>query len=256
MNKAIPKTNKKYQCKKPFFCFSQKGHTYLKKNFSSINNMNNQNTIQNSPERETKQLKQDQHLITPFQTLKALPTPLSHSQCVLHKHEIIICGGFYQGACYSYHTLKNEYKFICEYPGNVRLWGHCAVKLADSNNKDSNEITLLSFGGYYKHTLVMKYVSVWDNHNNGNEMNKSKKLNKSNNYNQWVPFTDINNDPFIIGRSKDSFQGVRAVIGGSNNHLLFITYLKSNISVFDLNTLQFIKDDILPINKKICYHCF
>ncbi|ETO18291.1 hypothetical protein RFI_18988 [Reticulomyxa filosa] len=182
-----------------------------------------------------------------FQTLKELPTPLVESQCVLHKHELLICGGYQQRACYSYHTIKNEYKLICEYPGDVELIGHCVVKLVD-NNKDINQITLL-------HTLMMEYVSVWSE----NEMNKSKKLNKfnkSNNYNEWVPFTDNHNHQIQIGNDYDNYIGVRAVISGSNNHLLFITYQLQNISVFDLNTFQFIKHDNLPIDNHIYYHCF
>ncbi|ETO09200.1 hypothetical protein RFI_28187, partial [Reticulomyxa filosa] len=158
-------------------------------------------------------------------------------------------------ACYSYHTLKNEYKFICGYPSDVKLCGYCVVKLADNSNQDKNQITLLSFGGKNNHTLVMKYVSVWSN-----DMNKSKelnKLNKPNNYNQWVPFTDNHNHPVIIGRDENhNYKGVRAVIGGINNHLLFITYFPKNISVFDLNTFQFIKHDTLPTNDVISYHCF
>ncbi|ETO33473.1 hypothetical protein RFI_03629 [Reticulomyxa filosa] len=126
------------------------------------------------------------------------------------------------------------------------------MKLVGNDSKDSNEITLLSFGSSYngknKHTLIMKYVSVWSNISN-----KSNELN----YNQWVPFTDNYNNPIIIGRGKDNYIGARALIGGSNNHLLFITYVRNNISVFDLNIFQFIKHDIVPINKNyIQFHCF
>ncbi|ETO35650.1 hypothetical protein RFI_01411 [Reticulomyxa filosa] len=227
----------------------------LKKIFSNINNMDNQTTTQDSPERKTEQTKQNQHLVTLFKSLKILPTPLSDSQCVLYKHELIICGGYQQRACYSYHILKNEYKFICEYPSHVILWGHCVVKLvgnSNHNNKDTKQITLLSFGsswdGENKHTLVMKYVSVWDNISN--------KANKFNYYNQWVPFTNNHNHPIIIGRYNDDYRGVRAVIDGINNHLLFITYYPKNISVFDLNTFQFIKHDTLPTSNYIQYHCF
>ncbi|ETO09246.1 hypothetical protein RFI_28141, partial [Reticulomyxa filosa] len=124
-----------------FLCIT---YCHLKQLISKVNNINemgNRNT-------------------THFQILKELHTPLSQSQCVLHKHELLICGGHNQRACYSYHKLKNEYKFICEYPSHVRLWGHCVVKLVD-NDKDNNQITLLSFGSDYngenKHTLVMKY---------------------------------------------------------------------------------------------------
>ncbi|ETO17187.1 hypothetical protein RFI_20143 [Reticulomyxa filosa] len=187
-----------------------------------------------------------------FETLKELPTSLFQSQCVLHKHELLICGGCQQRACYSYHTIKNEYKLICEYPSDVDLFGHCVVKLID-NNKDSNEIILLSFGGWSKHTLhtlVMKYVSVWSNISN--KLNKSNELN---NYNQWIPFTDNHNHPIVIGRDNDNYIGVRALIGGSNSHLLFITYQPNNICVFDLNTFQFIKHDKLPTNF-IQFHCF
>ncbi|ETN99881.1 hypothetical protein RFI_37586 [Reticulomyxa filosa] len=177
-----------------------------------------------------------------FQNLKELPTPLSYSQCILHKHEFLICGGYEQRACYSYHTIKNEYKLICEYPSYVQLIGHCVVKLVD-NNKD---ITLLSFGGYgNKHTLVMKYISVWSNISSN-----------SSNYNEWVPFTNSQNHKIIIGRDEDNYYGVRAVIGGRNNNLLFITYKYNKISVFDLNTFQFIKHHSLPTGNSIQNHCF
>ncbi|ETO10980.1 hypothetical protein RFI_26396 [Reticulomyxa filosa] len=212
--------------------------------------MANQTTTQEPP----------QHLITstPFQGLKDLPIPLYDFQCVTHKHEILICGGYEQSKCYSYHTLKNQYKFICEYPSDITLDGYCVVKLTDNNNKDKNQITLLSFGGsdYQKrYTLVMKYVSVWGNDNNNiddNEMNKSKD------YNQWIPFTDNHNQPIIIGRNGYGFHGARAVIGGSNDHLLFITYYPYDISVFNLNTFQFIKHDFLPDIHHIraYHHCF
>ncbi|ETO04475.1 hypothetical protein RFI_32923 [Reticulomyxa filosa] len=178
---------------------------------------------------------------------------------LLHKHEILICGGEYERACYSYHTLKNEYKFICEYPSDVELLGHSVMKLAD-NNKNSNQLSLLSFGGYKasRHTLVMKYVSVWNDDNNNddknqseneNETNKSKQLNKLNqlnkskNHNQWYPFTY---NPFFFGRYQDcNYRGARALIGGINNNF-----------VFDLNTFKCIKRDTLPINSTIDYHCF
>ncbi|ETO32983.1 hypothetical protein RFI_04124 [Reticulomyxa filosa] len=226
------------------FLFS-KGPLYP---FKNIKNMGNQNKTQT----------------TPFQNLKELPTSLSQSQCVLHKHEILICGGRDKNDCYSYHILKNEYKFICSYSSDVELAGHCVVKLiGNNNNKDSNVITLLSFGGdkYTKrHAFVMKYVSVWgnDDDDGDNEMNKSKKEKKSKKYNRWITFTDNYKNPILIGRDDDSYSGARAVIGGSDNHLLFITYRINNISVFNLNTFQFIKHDTLPtsIFDSIRHHCF
>ncbi|ETO02095.1 WD repeat-containing protein [Reticulomyxa filosa] len=197
-----------------------------------------------------------------FQRLIDLPFLLKDSQCVLHNDEILICGGSDEQRCYSYHTYTREYKYITSYPSRVRLNGHCVVKLVDNNNnKDSNQITLLSFGscmyGIHRHTLVMKYVSVW---------NKSKKLKEPEFCNMWRPLMEPeicswrpldDKKEIIIGTNED-YQGVRAVVGGSNNHLLFITYPRNNISVFNLNILRFIKHDILPVLNNACvqYHCF
>ncbi|ETO34692.1 hypothetical protein RFI_02398 [Reticulomyxa filosa] len=176
--------------------------------------MAKQTTTQKSHERETEQTQQ---LNTHFQALKELPISLRDSQCVLHKHELIICGGLGQRACYSYHTLKNEYKFICAYPSHVKLWGHCAVKLVDNNNKHRNQITLLSFGGFNKHTLVMKYVSIWGDDNNSNNenknenvMNESRELNESNQTNQTITINGFLSRTIAIIRL--SLEGMMTII--------------------------------------------
>ncbi|ETO03079.1 hypothetical protein RFI_34331 [Reticulomyxa filosa] len=122
-----------------------------------------------------------------------LPIPLRNSQCATQ-------------ACYSYHKLKNEYEFTCEYPSYVELWGHC-IELVDNDNKDNNKITLLSFGGDYNHTLMMKYLSVWSNISN--------KSNEVNNYNQWILFIYNHNHPIIIGRN-NNYTGMFALIGRRN----------------------------------------
>ncbi|ETO16917.1 hypothetical protein RFI_20420 [Reticulomyxa filosa] len=85
--------------------------------------------------------------------------------------------------------IKTQYTFllfvIIQQPQAEKHFYHGVVKLEDNNNnnKDRNEVTLLSFGfDWYRdneHTLVMKYISVW-NSDNDNEM-------KSNNYNEWIP---------------------------------------------------------------------
>ncbi|ETO30475.1 hypothetical protein RFI_06644 [Reticulomyxa filosa] len=49
---------------------------------------------------------------------------------------------------------------------------------------------------------------------------------------------------------------MRAIIGGSANHLLFITHSPANISVFNLNIFQYIKHETLPSDIWITYHCF
>ncbi|ETO12740.1 hypothetical protein RFI_24634 [Reticulomyxa filosa] len=76
--------------------------------------------------------------------------------------------------------------------------------------------------------LFFKIYSNDNNNDDKNEMSKSKNLNKSNNCNQWNPFTDNQNHPIVIGKDED-YAGARAVIGGINNHLLFITDVENNI---------------------------
>ncbi|ETO33708.1 hypothetical protein RFI_03392 [Reticulomyxa filosa] len=179
-----------------------------------------------------------------FQSLTPLPTLLL-TQCVVYKDEILICGAAHEKNCYSYHTIKNEYKLICSYPSDIRLNKFCVTKLLNKNNNDNpNEITLLFFDGKDKHTLIMNYKSVWSEENK-NGTNETKK------YNEWV----YCNKSINIRRYKDNC-GMRSVIGGMNNNLLFITYFPKNIAVFDLNTFQCIKDDSLPTEHPISSHCF
>ncbi|ETO36289.1 hypothetical protein RFI_00774 [Reticulomyxa filosa] len=192
----------------------------------------------------------DMDTLSPFETLSHLPFPLTRSQCVLYKQEILIWGGWKQMNCYSYHVLKNQYKFICSYPKNVTLIGHNVIELI-KDNKNSNYITLLSFGGQgenkKKHTLVMKYTSVWD---------KNIKIKNIEDFNKWMPFVNKNDRPVFIGREKDNYHGIRTIITGKHNHLLIITYPPKNIDVFNLKTFQYVNHSILPTDDYIWYHCF
>ncbi|ETO21854.1 hypothetical protein RFI_15350 [Reticulomyxa filosa] len=95
-----------------------------------------------------------------FQALSQLPFKTYQSPCIAIKDEILICGGPKKRKCYSYHTIKNEYKLICEYPSNIKLDGHSVIELV--NTKKDNTVILLSFGGNEKHTMVMNYASVWN----------------------------------------------------------------------------------------------
>ncbi|ETO35981.1 hypothetical protein RFI_01081 [Reticulomyxa filosa] len=93
---------------------------------------------------------------TPFETLASLPIPFLDAQCITYKDEILIYGGYQQRNCYSYHIIKHENKLICSYPDDIDLEGHCVVKMVNNDkndNKDSNEITLLSFGDRTKIVL-------------------------------------------------------------------------------------------------------
>ncbi|ETO23822.1 hypothetical protein RFI_13343 [Reticulomyxa filosa] len=195
----------------------------------------------------------DRDMQSPFETLTSLPRPFSQAQCVVHKHEILICGGFQNNECYSYHTIKEQYKHICSYPKEMLFSGHTVVSRVEASS--SRAITLLSFGGHPKHTLVMKYVSVWEN--DKDDSADTSDTEKIKDWNQWLPLTDNQNNRIQIGRNGDNYFGVRAVIGGSENNLLFITYRPSNIDIFNLDTLQYINHYTFPYEKHVVFcHCF
>ncbi|ETO08555.1 hypothetical protein RFI_28832 [Reticulomyxa filosa] len=171
-----------------------------------------------------------------FEELAPLPGGLFQCQYVPHKNEILICGGYGMRDCYSYHLIRDEYKSICSYPDIGNICGHCVIKLA-SNDNNLDEITLLSFGGRDDHTLIMKYVSVWDDEKDETKHAKAEDLNK------WVPLRDKNGNPLNIGSEKNKYEGVRAVIGGK-------------MDVFDLRTFEYIKHYTLPIAEVLNFHCF
>ncbi|ETO08510.1 hypothetical protein RFI_28874 [Reticulomyxa filosa] len=115
----------------------------------------------------------------PFSHMNNLPATFTQAPCVVHKHEILICGDARKRECYSFHTQKNRYEFVCSYPEDVKLEGRCVVKRVNKNNSD--DITLLSFSGMHEHALVMKYVSVWnDDDDNGNGDGNKKNKNDEN----------------------------------------------------------------------------
>ncbi|ETO34202.1 hypothetical protein RFI_02891 [Reticulomyxa filosa] len=165
------------------------------------------------------------------------------AQLVMYKEEIIFCG--ITACCYSYHTLKNQFKFICECPWSVNSCKRNVVKLV--NNKKTNSITLLSFGKVKHQAMVMTYRSVWDNDN---------EIKRLNNYNRWIPLTDNRKNPIFIERKGEYYRDACVLTSGKNNHLLFIVHQPNNISVFDLNTFQFIKHDNLPSSMLLDFSCF
>ncbi|ETO20421.1 G-protein beta WD-40 repeats containing protein, partial [Reticulomyxa filosa] len=94
------------------------------------------------------------------------------------------------------------------------------------------------------------------NDNDNNNDNDDNDANKTREYNVWTPFTDNDGNTISIGRKEDNYWGARSMIGGSNDHLLFIAYRPKYIDVFDLNTCKCIKRDTLPIRNETYYHCF
>ncbi|ETN99123.1 hypothetical protein RFI_38364 [Reticulomyxa filosa] len=187
-----------------------------------------------------------------FQTLPELPKPFTTPQCILFKDELLVCGGYQLNDCYSYHTLKKQYKYICSYPNDAKFNGHCIVQLIHSQT-NSNEIHLLSFGGQNKNkikqTFSMKYKNVWESSDSKSEYQS---------FNTWIKHNQDTN----IGKLEDDLEGVRGLIGGMNNDLLFITHFPKKIEVIDLKTMKpltGIKDNIIPKGNHILgisYHCF
>ncbi|ETO02065.1 hypothetical protein RFI_35371, partial [Reticulomyxa filosa] len=77
-------------------------------------------------------------------------------------------------------------------------------------------------------------------------------------FNTWIQY----NQDTTIGKLENNLKGLRGLIGGINNDLLFITYCPENIEVIDLKTMKSligIKNGIIPREKHkygIQYHCF
>ncbi|ETN98124.1 hypothetical protein RFI_39393, partial [Reticulomyxa filosa] len=186
-----------------------------------------------------------------FQSLTELPNLLSSTQCIKFKDEILVCGGPETNECYSYHTLKEQYKYICSYPSDISLHGHCVLQWRHSQAK-ANEIHLLSFGGQgkdkMKQTFSMTYQSVWDS--NSYQIVQTPNV--------WNRHEQDN----MIGTIEDDLEGICGLIGGKNNDLLFITHYPQNIEVIDLKTMKSlngIKDNVMPREEYeygIGYHCF
>ncbi|ETO11106.1 hypothetical protein RFI_26270, partial [Reticulomyxa filosa] len=175
-----------------------------------------------------------------FQTLSSLSDNFYQAQCIVQKHEILVCG---QGVCYSYFIPGNKYKLVCQYPNEYLYDGNHILKLP--NKDDSKETILWLLGGPYGRISVMNYVSVW----------KKRGIDKTAGYNEWNPLLNSNKEPICISKKNYNYREVRTVIGGSNNHLLFITYYKS-IDVFDLNTYKYVANVSLPIINRVNFNYF
>ncbi|ETO25136.1 hypothetical protein RFI_12009 [Reticulomyxa filosa] len=184
---------------------------------------------------EQKQLMDlDARLSPAFKKLRDIPVCMEGLQCMRYKNELIICGGTNNSNCYSYHLRKREYKFICAYPKGTKLKEHVVIKFGDTS---SGRITLLSFGGYYKHTLQMDYQSVWE---------KPKE-----HLNEWK------NCHYEIGEADDNLFQARALIGGNNNNLLFVIYNPGYILALDIeNSFKCVAKRRLPIDGICGGSCF
>ncbi|ETO20763.1 hypothetical protein RFI_16454 [Reticulomyxa filosa] len=176
-----------------------------------------------------------------------LPERYSDSQSVTFENELIICGGYNNNKCYSYHTIKKEYKYICSYPGDISFDGHFVTKFMTNSQTSGNELNLLSFGGIGRNTtkctFLMKYKSVWD-------YPESKT---DENFNMWVKCNDNQN----IGKFNENLKGSRGLIGGKDNNLLFITHPPHNIKIVDLKTMTTIQDSkIAQKDYSFSFHFF
>ncbi|ETO19838.1 hypothetical protein RFI_17388, partial [Reticulomyxa filosa] len=159
-----------------------------------------------------------------FKTLPPLPFKFNFPQCVLFNQEILICGSANTNVCYSYHLTQQRYKLICSYPEDVEIENQVVIKCKG----DRNQITLFSFGGSNRVTLMMRYRSVWDE--------------KNNRRNIWQRTFHNVIDP------EDMDMPVHAVIGGSKNQLLFYVCPLGRIRVVNVHSLEQVGQGQLPIN--------
>ncbi|ETO26097.1 hypothetical protein RFI_11040 [Reticulomyxa filosa] len=177
---------------------------------------------------------------------ETVPQNLIWVPCVALDKEIIISGDS-QNRCYSYSLEKEEYRMVCKYPAEVLLLHeHWVVKCEHRtrSQKKYKRVPLLSFGGVYKHTMLMSYESVWKS-----ETSTSKHVN------EWL---QVRNG-FVIEQNSDSnLAGIRGCVGGPNNLLLFVTFYPHNIAVIDMKNYQYVQvtNQRLPINNKLWFHCF
>ncbi|ETO20206.1 hypothetical protein RFI_17012, partial [Reticulomyxa filosa] len=80
-------------------------------------------------------------------------------------------------------------------------------------------------------------------------------------WNEWIDLTDSNNKKIVISKDEHSYKGVRAVIGGKDDNLLFISRFPKNMDVFDLSKMEFvttIMNERLPMKPHeygLGYHC-
>ncbi|ETO34890.1 hypothetical protein RFI_02198 [Reticulomyxa filosa] len=80
----------------------------------------------------------------------------------------------------------------------------------------------------------MKYKSVWEINDNNHNNNQSDSKSENQSFNTWIRHNQDTN----IGKFEDYLIGVRGLIGGKNNDLLFITYFSKYIEVIDLKTMK------------------
>ncbi|ETO05324.1 hypothetical protein RFI_32070, partial [Reticulomyxa filosa] len=194
--------------------------------------------------------------VTRFKTLPSLPVSLRRSQCVVYKKELLLCGSDPESECFSYNMIRKQYKSICSY---TKMDVHCVTDVRcvvadvrNNNDKILNDITLLSFGGKSnrdKNILRMYYKSVWDDDGNWNVI-----ANRA--FNEWKPLVDERNNPIQMERGQNDYTGARSLIGGSKNHLLFIAHPPKDISVFNLNTFEYINRSTFLVDDHVQYPCF
>ncbi|ETO11881.1 hypothetical protein RFI_25495, partial [Reticulomyxa filosa] len=183
------------------------------------------------------QIKNNMATSSPFESMHRLPENFPKTQCVALARELLIFGGRRQVNCYSYHIRGNQYRFLSSFPSNYTTWGYCVVKIPKAN--DQKDTTLWIFGGYDGKVSIIKYASVW-----------KKKAGI-----QWLSqVNSTNTKPIYIQCNQRDYCGVRAVVGGRNNNLLFVTYSKS-IDVFNMSTCKYVSKFSLPIVDTLNYHC-
>ncbi|ETO18837.1 hypothetical protein RFI_18410 [Reticulomyxa filosa] len=161
------------------------------------------------------------------------------TQCVSLNNEIVICGGLFNSECYSYHVEKRAYKKICDYPTEIKIFGHIVLQCKNAKEYGETMTLLLSINGY------------------GMQKKSDSKQCHSNHVNEWKLISG--NFDNVIGKSA-KLNGARALIGGKHNNLIFIAGCYPNkIHVIDVATFKKIKvvnNDLPLVHQNLSYHCF
>ncbi|ETO06315.1 hypothetical protein RFI_31081 [Reticulomyxa filosa] len=164
-----------------------------------------------------------------FKRLLSLPFQFRYPKCVCFGDEILICCGDERRIIYSYHTVQNKYKKIAEYLDGVAAFGITLIKwYTEPDNKQNPES--------YIDDEISKCLG-------GHTRTKRSNINK------WVEA------PQSIENTENDMSNVATLIGGSNNHLLFVTYPPNQIMVLDSKSLHMLAKHTLPFYLFVGNHC-
>jgi len=174
-----------------------------------------------------------------IRSMADLPQKMKDPQAVYFppNHELLICGAFEIRTCYSFQTINNKYKQICQYKFHPQ--NHFVTSYFNEKASRFRLITLRLDGIL----LYMNYNSVWaENAKNAN----------SNEWSKFNPFCHEKNQTSTI---HGLTEGLRACVIKNNRTgdiLLMVTCYPRRIFVYNLSKNAFLVesknafDHVLP----------